>query len=107
MVSARQKGPTGSATSPAFTNGFINRGALLVVNETRLDPDCLLHTAQAILTADKAYGGARHTIATRLVTQVPNVSPTPIVTCFTHVPSRHDTRQVYDHMIVSFDIIVE
>ena len=50
---------------------------------------------------------ARHTFATRLVTLVPNVSPAPFVTCFKHNQSHHGNRQVYDHVRVSFDIVIE
>ena len=106
-VSARQEGPTRSATSPAFTNGFLIRGALLVIRETRLAPKMTITFGPGDSDGEEGARGTGHTIATRLVTHVCNVSSTPVVTCFTHVPSRHDTRQVYDHMIVSFDIIVE
>jgi len=51
--------------------------------------------------------GIRHTIATRLVTHVHNVSPTPFVTCFTYVLLRHRARYIHDHVIVLINIIVE
>ena len=38
MVSARHEGPTRSATSSAFTNGFLIQSTLFVVRETRLVP---------------------------------------------------------------------
>jgi hypothetical protein len=48
-----------------------------------------------------------HAFATRLVTYVRNVSPTPFVTHFTHVPFSHSTRQFRDHVLMSFDFIVK
>ena len=81
MVSARHEGFTRSATSSAFTNGFLFRGTLWFAKNAWL-LKCLLHSEQGILTAEKARG-ARHTIAIRSVTHVRNVSPTPFVTCFT------------------------
>jgi hypothetical protein len=107
MVSARHDVPTRSAKSPAFTNGFLIRGALLVVCETRLASEMSITFGAGDSAVGEGARGARHTIAIRLVTHVRNVSTTPFVTCFTHVPSSHGSLQFYDHMIVSFDIIVE
>jgi len=39
MDSARHEENTRSAISPAFTNGYVIRGALFVVRETRLVPE--------------------------------------------------------------------
>ena len=39
MVFTRQDHPTRSAISPAFTNGFLIRGTLFMVRETRVAPE--------------------------------------------------------------------
>ena len=49
----------------------------------------------------------RHTIATGMVTGVFGVSSARCVTSFIYVLLCHGTRQVCDHMIMSFDIIIE
>ena len=64
MVSARHEGPTPSAISPAFTNGFLIRGALLVVRETCLDPEMSITFGAGDSDGGECARGARHTIAT-------------------------------------------
>ena len=57
MFHTSRKRSTSRATSLALANGFLVRGSLFVVRETRLLLKCLLHSAQGILTAEKAHGG--------------------------------------------------
>ena len=107
MVSARHEGPTRIATLPAFTKGSLIRCALLVVSQTRLAPDLSITSRAGDFDGGEGKRGARHIIATRFVTHVCNVSPTPFVTCITYVLLHHRARYIHDHVIVSFDIIVE
>jgi hypothetical protein len=91
MVSARHEGPTLSEISPAFKNGLLIRRAPLLVQEIRLVPEMSITIDTGDSDGEEGARGARDTVATRLVTHESNVSPTPNLTCFTHV---------YDHMIV-------
>jgi len=83
MVSARHEGPTRSAISPASINGILIRRTLFVVRETRLDPKISITFGAGNSDSGEGARGARHTIATRLVTHVRNVSPVPFLACFT------------------------
>jgi len=107
MVSARHEGPTRSATLPAFTNGFLIRCALLVVRETRLAPKMSITFGAGDSDGGEDARGARHTIATRLVTHVRNFSRTFFVTCFTHVLLRHRFPYIHESVTVSIDIVLE
>lgn len=49
---------------------------------------------------------AIHAVAARLITHMRNVSPTPFVRRFTHLPPCDRTRQIRDH-VISFDVIVK
>ena len=51
--------------------------------------------------------GARHAIATLLLTAVCGFPRARFVTRVTHKPLRHRARYIKDHVIVLFDIIVE
>ena len=78
MVSAHHEGPTRSATSPAFTNGFLIRGAMLV-HEIRLVPEMSVTFGARDTDGGEDVLGARHTVATRLVTLLRNVSPNSLL----------------------------
>jgi len=78
-----------------------------VVRETRLAPKMSITFGAENSDSEEGARGARHTIDTRLVTHVRNVSPSLFVTCFTYVLLRHGARYIHDHVIVSFDIVTE
>jgi len=101
MVSARHEGPTRSAISPAFTNGFLVRRTLWFAKHV-WPLKCL--TLHGILTSVKTRR-ARHTIATRLVAAMCGFTRAQFVTCITHKPLRHRARYIPDHVIVLFDIV--
>ena len=105
MVSARHDDPTSSTTMSPLTNGFLMIGSLWFAKQA-FQLKYVLHSEQGILTAVKAHG-VRHTIVKRLVTYVRNVSPTHFLTCFIYVLLRHHARYIHDHVIVSFDIVIE
>jgi len=51
--------------------------------------------------------GAGHAVATRLITGVRDVTCTRFVIRFTNVPSSRGSSKVRDHVIMSFDIILQ
>jgi len=77
-----------------------------MVRETRLAPEMSINSAQGILTAKKAHGGLAIQ-SVHVWSQLCGVGSARFVTCFTHVRFRHGTRYIHDHVIVSFDIIVD
>ena len=78
---ARHDGPTCNTISPAFTNGFLIRGTLSVVRETRLAPEmhitlCTGYSHASVNTCEDC-----HAIATRLLTAVGGSTRAGYVTC--------------------------
>jgi hypothetical protein len=57
LISASRECPTRSATSPAFTDGFLYGVLCLWFANNAWFLKCLLHSAQGILTVVKAHGG--------------------------------------------------
>jgi hypothetical protein len=98
---------TGRAASFALTNGFLIRCALFVVRETRLAPK--MSIAFGAGDSDGGEGARRpsQTITAGLVTAVCGFTRARFVTLFTHKPLRHRARYIHDHVIVSFDIVIE
>ena len=47
-----------------------------------------------------------HAIATRLFTDVRDVTPSRFITTFTHIFLGHSSRKVDNHVIMAFDIVV-
>ena len=107
MLRASLEHSKGRAASLAHTNGFLIRGALLVVRETHLAPKMSITFAVGNYDGGKVIWSPSHTIATRLVTAVCGISCAQFVTRFTHKPLRHRARYIHDHVIVPFDIVIE
>ena len=82
-------------------------GTLLVVRETRLVPEM----CATFGTVDSDVGGGArrhsHTVATRLVADVCDITCTRIFTRFTRKRLRHRVRYIHDHVIALFDISKE
>jgi hypothetical protein len=80
---------------------------LLVVRETSLAPKISITFGAGLSDGGESARRRSHIIATRLVTDVCVISYALFVTHFTHKPLPHRARYIHDHMIVSFDVIIE
>jgi hypothetical protein len=78
-----------------------------VVRETRWSPDMCITFGAGNSFVREGARGARHKITAGLVTARCGVSYARFVTFVVYVSLLHGTRQVCDHMIMSFDIIIE
>jgi hypothetical protein len=78
-----------------------------VVRETRLAPEMSITLCKGYSDGGENAGGARHAIATRLLTAVCGFTRASFFTRTTHKPLRHRARYIHDHVTVLFDIIVE
>jgi len=94
------------ATLLTFAHCLLSRGALLVFRETR----GISKMSVAVVAGDSELREcARRTgraIATRLVTDVRDVTPTRLITPFTHIFLGHGSRKVDNHVIMAFDIVI-
>ena len=95
------------AVSLALTNGFLIRCALFVVHETRLAPKIYITFGAGDFDGGEGARRPSHKITTCLVTAVCGFTRARFVTRFTHKPLRHRVGYIYDHVIVSFDIVIE
>jgi len=98
---------TRRATSFTFANGFILCRALLMVGETSLTSKMPVTYVAGETIAGERARRARHTIATGLCTYVCYITPATFMTFFTFVSFSHCTCTVGNHVIISFDIVVE
>jgi len=66
-----------------------------------------LHSAQGILSPKNDARGAGHAVTTSLVAGVRDVTCTSLVAPFTYVHSCSGTSKYSDHVIMSFDFIIQ
>jgi len=106
VVCGRRLPSTLLATPLTFAHRFLSRGALLVVRDTR----GVSKMSVAVVAGDSDLRErARRTgraIAIRLVTDVRDVTPTRLITTFTHILLGHGSRKFDNHVIMTFDIVV-
>ena len=92
----RSTGPT----SLAQINRFPIRRTLFVVRETRLAPEMSITLGAGNSDGGESARGARHTIATCLLTAVCGLTRARLVTCITNRPLRYCARYIHDHVIL-------
>jgi len=107
MLLASLQHSTCPAAFLAPTNGFLIRVVRLVVCETSLVPEISITFGAGDSDCREGARGARHTGTTGLGTAVCGINYARFVKCFTYVPLHHGIRQLCDHMIMSFDIIMQ
>jgi len=78
-----------------------------VLDETRAASEMSVTFDAAIANKRKRARVASHAVATSLIAVVRDVTCTRIIARFKNVPSSRGSSKVRDHMIVSFDIIVQ
>ena len=86
---------------------YLIQGRLLYVRETHLAPKMSITFGS--LDSDVGKGARRPSLTntTFLVTAVWVFTCPGFIIRFTHKPLRHPARYIHDHVIVSFDIIIE
>ena len=106
VIIASLQHSTGCAASLSFTNVFFLCGALLVFSGTCLAPKISVTNGAGDSDVGEGARWPSHTVATRLVADVCDITCTRLVTRFTHKLFRHRARHIHDHVIVPFDIII-
>ena len=107
VISLCHEPSTCRATSLTFTYRTFLTGALLVVVEIRATSKMPIAVVAGDSNVRKRARRSGRAIATRLVTDVRDFTCTRFVAHFTIVLPSHCPRKFSDHVIVSFDVIVQ
>ena len=94
------------ATPLTFAHRLLSRGTLLVVRETRLVSKMSVAVVAGGSDLRERARRTGRTIATRLVRDVRDITPTRLITTFTHILLGHGSRKDDNHVIIAIDIVV-
>ena len=93
------------ATPLTFAHRFLSRGLCLWFARNVGFLKCVAVVAGDSDLRVRARWTGR-AIVTRLVTDVRDVTPTRLITTFTHILLGHGSRNVDNHVLMAFDIVV-